>query len=114
MTLNPGSVRTMSEALLAASVASATAIPMSAFFSAGASLTPSPVIPHMCFLACSLCTISYLCSGRKTTNPSACSISSSTGRTAISPSFLSPSKDEEGYMFVPIPNLRPVSLPIAN
>ena len=36
MTLRPGSVRTMSEALLAASVASATAIPMSAFFNAEA------------------------------------------------------------------------------
>jgi hypothetical protein len=52
----------MSEAPLAASVASATAIPISAFFRAGASLTPSPVIPQMCFLSCSLFTISYLCS----------------------------------------------------
>nr|GME20927.1 hypothetical protein CRG98_026008 [Ipomoea batatas] len=43
----PGSVKTISEALLAASVASATAMPMSAFFSAGASFTPSPVIPQI-------------------------------------------------------------------
>ena len=35
ITLSPGSVKTMSDALLAASVASATAIPMSAFFNAG-------------------------------------------------------------------------------
>lgn len=35
---------------------------MSAFFKAGASLTPSPVIPLMCFLSCNLLTISYLCS----------------------------------------------------
>lgn len=62
ITLNPGSVRTISEALRAASVESATAIPMSAFFKAGASFTPSPVIPQMCFLACNLFTISYLCS----------------------------------------------------
>ena len=32
---------------------------------------------------------------------------------AMSP-FLSPRNDEEGYMFVPIPSLRPVSLAIAN
>ncbi|KAF7814469.1 hypothetical protein G2W53_028438 [Senna tora] len=52
----------MSDALRAASVASATAIPMSAFFKAGASFTPSPVMPQMCFLSCNLFTISYLCS----------------------------------------------------
>ncbi|GAV79967.1 hypothetical protein CFOL_v3_23429 [Cephalotus follicularis] len=62
ITLNPGSVKTMSEALLAASVASATAIPISAFLSAGASFTPSPVMPQMCFLSWSFFTISYLCS----------------------------------------------------
>ncbi|CAN1166618.1 hypothetical protein LINPERHAP2_LOCUS26790, partial [Linum perenne] len=56
MTLSPGSVKTMSDALLAASVASATAMPISAFFSAGASLTPSPVIPQMWFLSWSLFT----------------------------------------------------------
>ncbi|KAJ0812788.1 hypothetical protein HanPSC8_Chr17g0765911 [Helianthus annuus] len=37
---------------------------MSAFLSAGASFTPSPVIPHICFLACKRFTISYLCSER--------------------------------------------------
>ena len=62
ITLSPGSVRTISEALRAASVASATAIPISAFFRAGASFTPSPVIPQMCFLPCNIFTISYLCS----------------------------------------------------
>lgn len=64
ITLRPGSVKTMSEAPRAASVESATAIPMSAIFSAGASFTPSPVIPQMCFFACSFFTISYLCSVR--------------------------------------------------
>ncbi|KAJ8429071.1 hypothetical protein Cgig2_031362 [Carnegiea gigantea] len=44
MTLNPGFVRTVSEALHATSVASATAIPISAFLRAGASLTPSPFL----------------------------------------------------------------------
>ena len=41
----PGSVSTMSAAARAASVAPATAMPTSAFLSAGASLTPSPVMP---------------------------------------------------------------------
>lgn len=39
----PGVNKTMSEAALAASVAPSTAIPISAFLRAGASLTPSPV-----------------------------------------------------------------------
>uniref|UniRef100_A0A2P2MS41 ATPase 10 plasma membrane-type-like n=1 Tax=Rhizophora mucronata TaxID=61149 RepID=A0A2P2MS41_RHIMU len=62
ITLRPGSVKTISAALLAASVESATAIPMSAFFRAGASFTPSPVIPTTCFFSCKILTISYLCS----------------------------------------------------
>ena len=41
----PSSVKTISAAARAASVAPATAIPTSAHLSAGASLTPSPVIP---------------------------------------------------------------------
>ena len=41
----PGFVSTMSEAPLAASVAPITAIPTSARLRAGASFTPSPVIP---------------------------------------------------------------------
>ena len=43
MVLNPSPVKTMSAAALAASVAPFTAIPTSARFNAGASLTPSPV-----------------------------------------------------------------------
>ncbi|PKI53558.1 hypothetical protein CRG98_026008 [Punica granatum] len=120
MTLRPGSVRTMSEALRAASVASATAIPMSAFFRAGASLTPSPVIPHMCFLSCSFFTISYLTKirkyepGKTPANPSAFSISSSTGSAAMLASLSCPSKEAEGYILVPIPSLLPVSLAMAS
>ncbi|WVZ19582.1 hypothetical protein V8G54_006904 [Vigna mungo] len=104
----------MSEALLAASVASATAIPISAFFSAGASLTPSPVIPQMCFLSCNFFTISYLCSGKTPANPSAFSISSSTGSAAILASLSCPSNEADGYIFVPIPSLLPVSLAMAS
>uniref|UniRef100_A0A7C9DPR7 Uncharacterized protein n=1 Tax=Opuntia streptacantha TaxID=393608 RepID=A0A7C9DPR7_OPUST len=114
MTLNPGSVRTISEALLAASVASATAIPISAFLRAGASFTPSPVIPQMCFLSCNFFTISYLCSGNTPANPSAFSISSSTGRPATFESLSCPRSEEEGYMLVPIPRRRPVSLAMAS
>ncbi|KAF5798004.1 hypothetical protein HanXRQr2_Chr07g0287611 [Helianthus annuus] len=33
---------------------------MSARYNAGASFTPSPVIPHICFRSCSFLTISYL------------------------------------------------------
>lgn len=45
--------------------------------------------------------------------PSAISTSSSIGRASCS-SFSRPNKDEEGYMFVPMPSLRPVSFAIAN
>uniref|UniRef100_A0A7C8ZI85 Uncharacterized protein n=1 Tax=Opuntia streptacantha TaxID=393608 RepID=A0A7C8ZI85_OPUST len=114
MTLNPGSVRTMSEALLAASVASATAIPMSAFFKAGASFTPSPVMPQICFRSCNLFTISYLCSGNTPANPSAFSINSSTGRPDTFESLSCPSNEDDGYILVPIPSLRPVSLAMAS
>ena len=43
----------MSAAARAASVAPETAIPASANLSAGASFTPSPVMPTMCFSFCS-------------------------------------------------------------
>ena len=45
--LRPGSVSTMSAAARAASVDPWTAMPMSARFNAGASLTPSPVMPTL-------------------------------------------------------------------
>ena len=45
MVPNPSSVRMMSAAAIAASVEPFTAMPTSARFSAGASLTPSPVAP---------------------------------------------------------------------
>lgn len=52
--------------------------------------------------------------GKTPANPSALSMSSSIGRTAAEASFCSPSKNDEGYMFVPIPRRLPVSLAIAN
>ena len=116
ITLSPGSVSTMSDALRAASVASSTAMPMSAFFRAGASFTPSPVIPHTWPFACRILTISYLCSGNTPANPSAFSTSSSTGTTvaALSPSrSRRPNSDADGCMFVPIPRRRPVSFAMA-
>ncbi|WVZ73285.1 hypothetical protein U9M48_021611 [Paspalum notatum var. saurae] len=113
MTLSPGSVSTMSDALRAASVASSTAMPMSAFFSAGASFTPSPVMPQMCFRSCSRFTISYLCSGNTPAKPSAFSISSSMSRPPMS-TLLSPSRVVDGYMLLPMPRRRAVSLPMAS
>lgn len=52
--------------------------------------------------------------GNTPANPSAFSINSSTGSAAIDASLSWPSNDEDGYMFVPIPSLRPVSLPMAS
>nr|CAB3467257.1 unnamed protein product [Digitaria exilis] len=100
ITLSPGSVSTMSEALRAASVASSTAMPMSAFFNAGASLTPSPVMPQMWPRSWRRLTISYLCSGNTPANPSAFSMSSSMGMPFTVP-FLSPRRVVEGYMLTP-------------
>jgi len=47
MTESPGASKTMDAAARAASVAPETAMPQSAFFNAGASFTPSPVMPTM-------------------------------------------------------------------
>jgi hypothetical protein len=47
-----------------------TAIPTSAWRKAGASLTPSPVIPVTCPAACRCCTTMYLSSGYTSANPS--------------------------------------------
>ena len=47
ITDSPGATSTMEAAARAASVAPDTAKPQSAFFSAGASFTPSPVMPTM-------------------------------------------------------------------
>src|SRR5262245_46325563 len=65
-------------ALLAASVAPLTAIPQSACLRAGASLTPSPVMPTMWPRACRVFTISHLCCGKTRPKPSARSTASVT------------------------------------
>ena len=65
----PSRVRTTSAAPLAASVASATAIPTLAAFKAGASLTPSPVIPTVWFKFCNSCTTLNLCFGLTEAKP---------------------------------------------
>src|SRR6516162_5165240 len=69
MTERPGAVKMSAAAPRAASVAPDTAVPQSACFNAGASLTPSPVIATRWPRACSALTMAYLCSARKTVRP---------------------------------------------
>ena len=90
MTERPGAVSTRSAAARAASVAPLTAMPMSACFSAGASFTPSPVMPTIWPALCSALTILNLCSGNTRANPSAATMRESC------PSAPSSSKDEFG------------------
>lgn len=52
--------------------------------------------------------------GKTPANPSAFSISSSTGKADIDSSLSCPSNADEGYILVPIPKRRPVSFPIAS
>ena len=63
ITDSPGVKSTMSAAARAASVAPETAMPTSAFFRAGASFTPSPVMPTTCPCCWSTSTTWNLCSG---------------------------------------------------
>ena len=76
ITDRPGVISTMDAAARAASVAPDTAMPQSAFFSAGASFTPSPVMPTMWPRFCRTSTMWNLCSGNTWANPSAFSIDS--------------------------------------
>ena len=71
MFVNPGSVRTTLAAPFATSVAVLTAMPTSAWRSAGASFTPSPVIPVTWPPAWSCFTTVYLSSGKTSAKPSA-------------------------------------------
>lgn len=52
--------------------------------------------------------------GKTPANPSAFSMSSSIGIDAVVASMLWPRREDEGYMLVPIPSLRPVSFPMAS
>mmetsp|Transcript_25348 Transcript_25348/g.42481 ORF Transcript_25348/g.42481 Transcript_25348/m.42481 type:complete len:284 (-) Transcript_25348:1388-2239(-) len=74
MVERPGSVSTISAEARAASVAPHTAIPTSARLRAGASFTPSPVIPTMRSPWRRASTMRYLCSGNTWANPSAARI----------------------------------------
>mmetsp|Transcript_34137 Transcript_34137/g.83948 ORF Transcript_34137/g.83948 Transcript_34137/m.83948 type:complete len:357 (+) Transcript_34137:1024-2094(+) len=114
-TPSPSLVSTMSAAARAASVAPCTAMPTSARLSAGASLTPSPVIPQRKPAWRSVSTMRYLCSGNTCAKPSAGTIISayfatrSSGTAPPSPSTGSPS---DGLMLVPRDSTRAVSTAI--
>mmetsp|Transcript_8578 Transcript_8578/g.28234 ORF Transcript_8578/g.28234 Transcript_8578/m.28234 type:complete len:214 (+) Transcript_8578:778-1419(+) len=72
MAERPGDVKTIAAAFLAASVAPSTAMPHCAADSAGASLTPSPVMPTMrSWSVCSRWTISRLSRGKTCAKPDA-------------------------------------------
>mmetsp|Transcript_8555 Transcript_8555/g.14701 ORF Transcript_8555/g.14701 Transcript_8555/m.14701 type:complete len:238 (+) Transcript_8555:2074-2787(+) len=112
----PGSVRTMSAAPRAASVAPCTAIPTSAFFRAGASFTPSPVMPTTWSQPWRIATISYLCSGNTSAKPLHFSHSSPTSLqpwSAVTSPCLALIKISEGYIIVPMPNILAVSFPMS-
>ncbi len=70
MFVSPGSLRMTLAAPLATSVAVLTAMPTSACRSAGASFTPSPVIPVTWPAACRSFTTVYLSSGNTSAKPS--------------------------------------------
>src|SRR5277367_5287037 len=101
----------MEAAARAASVAPETAKPQSAFFSAGASFTPSPVMPTMWPCFCSTSTMWNLCSGNTWAKPSASSIDLVTA--AVS-SLLESPRVAPSRMLVPIPRVLAVSLAIAS
>mmetsp|Transcript_49728 Transcript_49728/g.98265 ORF Transcript_49728/g.98265 Transcript_49728/m.98265 type:complete len:209 (-) Transcript_49728:1363-1989(-) len=75
MALRPGVVKMMSAAAFAASVAPSTAMPIWACAKAGASLTPSPVMPTTIPMFCSTITTSFLSFGSTCANPSASKMS---------------------------------------
>ena len=107
ITERPGFVRTTAAADFAASVAPATAIPQSAFFSAGASLTPSPVMQTMWPFFCRSSTILYLCSGKTSAKPSTLSIADSASLSDL------PRMDDDVTMLVPSPTSRATSFAMA-
>mmetsp|Transcript_18574 Transcript_18574/g.29034 ORF Transcript_18574/g.29034 Transcript_18574/m.29034 type:complete len:250 (+) Transcript_18574:792-1541(+) len=115
MVIRPSCVSTMSAAARAASVAPATAMPMSAFLSAGASLTPSPVMPHMNPLRRSASTRMNLCSGNTWAKPLlsmiCCAISSMLAGS--SPSGPRPGRPSQPRMLSPMPSCRAVSRAMA-
>ncbi len=111
ITDNPGVRSTIAAAARAASVAPETAIPQSAFFSAGASFTPSPVMPTMWPSFCKTSIMWNLCSGNTCAKPSAFSMDSSIA--CVSCFFSLHQVSVASRMFVPIPNVLAVSLAMA-
>ena len=110
ITDRPGLISTMDAAARAASVAPDTAMPQSAFFSAGASFTPSPVMPTMWPRFCSTSTMWNLCSGNTWANPSASSIDSAVAVVSWRPA---PPRPTASRMPVPIPSVLAVSRAMA-
>ena len=101
---------TMEAAARAASVAPETAMPQSAFLSAGASLTPSPVMATMWPRCCKTSTMWNLCSGNTCAKPSASSMDLASAAVALF--FKSPSP-AASRMPVPIPSVLAVSWAMA-
>ena len=114
--LSPGSVSTMSAAARAASVAPDTAMPTSARLSAGASLTPSPVMPTANPAWRRASTIRYLCSGKTWAKPSESMIilpCVSARLDGMVPSSFIAGSPSVVEMLVPIPSTRAVSRAIS-
>src|SRR5262249_1884460 len=106
MTERPGAVSTRAAAPRAASVAPDTAVPQSACFNAGASLTPSPVIATRWQRACSALTMAYLCSGKTRGKPSARSMASAIPAGTLLGSMSFGNASAAGMMCVPMPSWR--------
>ena len=110
MTDRPGSVSTIEAAALAASVAPCTAMPISARFSAGASLTPSPVMPVMWPIWRMRSTIWNLCLGSTSAKPCASMMTASTAASCVGSVVSSTCASR---MLAPMPSWRHVSLAMA-
>ena len=105
MTLRPSLVSTRSEAARAASVAPATAMPTSARLSAGASFTPSPVMP-VTWPCCRMrSTIWNLCSGMTSAKPWLSRMMRSSAFWSLALASITSVE----RMFVPMPSRRHVS-----
>mmetsp|Transcript_26464 Transcript_26464/g.54173 ORF Transcript_26464/g.54173 Transcript_26464/m.54173 type:complete len:289 (+) Transcript_26464:1092-1958(+) len=116
MTERPGAVSTMSAAAAAVSVAPWTAIPTSARLRAGASLTPSPVMPttHPRWRRASM--MRNLCSGNTCAKPDTFSIISPYSAPSVLGMALVVSTMGSASAFkmsVPMPSWRAVSLAMA-
>mmetsp|Transcript_3636 Transcript_3636/g.5952 ORF Transcript_3636/g.5952 Transcript_3636/m.5952 type:complete len:231 (+) Transcript_3636:1027-1719(+) len=114
-TMSPGAVSTMSAAARAASVAPATAMPTSPFFKAGASFTPSPVMPHMYPFRRSASTRMNLCSGNTCAKPlhSMICAAISSMLSGSSPSGPMSGRPSQPRMLSPMPSCRAVSRAMA-